>query len=151
MPSPTSPLPDCSGVGDLLSRIGDKWSVQVVVVLHHRAERFNGVKRGVPGISQQVLTRTLRNLERDGLIDRTVRATTPPQADETWNVSGGTGAGDGHLGHRQPSRDSGQPNAFRCCEGWRGGRSGSGQLGGANVLRAMVDQAIDDKCHALFA
>lgn len=79
MPLPTSPLPDCSGVGDLLSRIGDKWSVQVVVVLHHRAERFNGVKRGVPGISQQMLTRTLRNLERDGLIDRTVRATTPPQ------------------------------------------------------------------------
>jgi DNA-binding HxlR family transcriptional regulator len=79
MPLPTSPLPDCSGVGDLLSRIGDKWSVQVVVVLHHRPERFNGVKRGVPGISQQMLTRTLRNLERDGLIDRTVRATTPPQ------------------------------------------------------------------------
>jgi len=79
MPLPTSLLPDCSGVGDLLSRIGDKWSVQVVVVLHRRPERFNGVKRGVPGISQQMLTRTLKNLERDGLIERTVRATTPPQ------------------------------------------------------------------------
>lgn len=81
MPSPVGPLPDCTGVGDVLSRIGDKWSVQVIVVLHHRAERFNGLKRGVPGISQQMLTRTLRNLERDGLIDRDVRATKPPQVE----------------------------------------------------------------------
>lgn len=65
----------------MLSRIGDRWSVQVIVVLSQRAERFNSVKRNVPGISQQMLTRTLRNLERDGLISRTVRPTNPPQVE----------------------------------------------------------------------
>ena len=81
MPYSTISLPDCSGVGDVLSRVGDKWTVQIVVVLHRRAERFNGVKRGVPGISQQMLTSTLKALERDGLVKRTVRDTTPPQVE----------------------------------------------------------------------
>jgi DNA-binding HxlR family transcriptional regulator len=73
--------PDCTGVGDILSRVGDKWSVQIVVVLHRRAERFNSIKRHVPGISQQMLTFTLKALERDGLVKRTVHDTTPPQVE----------------------------------------------------------------------
>lgn len=88
MPLPDPPLPDCTGVGDLLSRIGDKWSIQIIVVLHRRPERFNGIGRGVPGISRQMLTRTLRNLERDGLVDRTVRATKPPQVEYSLTALG---------------------------------------------------------------
>lgn len=65
-------LPDCSGVGDVLGRIGDKWTVQVIVLLRRQPERFNAIKRRVPKISQQMLTRTLKALERDGLINRTV-------------------------------------------------------------------------------
>jgi DNA-binding HxlR family transcriptional regulator len=74
-------LPDCTGVGDVLSRVGDKWSVQIVVVLHRSPERFNSIKRNVPGISQQMLAFTLKALERDGLVKRTVRDTTPPQVE----------------------------------------------------------------------
>ncbi|MFD1035926.1 winged helix-turn-helix transcriptional regulator [Sphingomonas hankookensis] len=76
-----SPLPDCTGVGEVLSRVGDKWSIQIVVVLHRHAERFNSLKRNVPGISQQMLAFTLKALERDGLIERLVKPTTPPQVE----------------------------------------------------------------------
>ena len=68
--------------------MGDKWSVQVVVALHQRAERFNGLKRTIPGISQQMLTRTLRHLERDGLISRTVRATKPVEVEYSLTLLG---------------------------------------------------------------
>jgi DNA-binding HxlR family transcriptional regulator len=76
-----SPLPDCTGVGEVLSRVGDKWSIQIVVVLHRHAERFNSLKRNVPGISQQMLAFTLKALERDGLVERLVKTTTPPQVE----------------------------------------------------------------------
>ena len=72
---------DCRTVSDILSRIGDKWTIQVVVVLRSGSQRFNEIKRRVGGISQQMLTRTLKTLERDGMIDRTVRHTTPPQVE----------------------------------------------------------------------
>ena len=81
MTASTTALPDCAGVGDVLSRVGDKWSVQIVVVLHRGPERFNSIKRHVPGISQQMLTSSLKALERDGLVSRTVRHTTPPQVE----------------------------------------------------------------------
>jgi DNA-binding HxlR family transcriptional regulator len=72
---------DCRGVSDILMRIGDKWTVLVVMTLHRKPCRFNELKRQVGGISQQMLTRTLKTLERDGLVERTVRDTTPPQVD----------------------------------------------------------------------
>jgi DNA-binding HxlR family transcriptional regulator len=81
MTEPSVVLPDCTGVGDVLTRIGDKWAVQIVVVLCRRTERFNQIKRQVPGISQQMLTRTLKLLERDGMVRRRVRDTTPPQVE----------------------------------------------------------------------
>ena len=70
---------DCDAVSEVLSRVGDKWTVLVVVVLRNRPRRFNDLKRQVHGISQQMLTRTLRALERDGLVSRTVHPSTPPQ------------------------------------------------------------------------
>ena len=72
---------ECPRVSRVLSRLGDKWSVLIVVLLRERAFRFNEIKRAVSGISQQMLTRTLRNLERDGLVSRKTYPTSPPQVE----------------------------------------------------------------------
>jgi DNA-binding HxlR family transcriptional regulator len=72
---------DCRGVSEVLSRVGDKWTMQVVVALRQQPRRFNDIRRQVGGISQQMLTRTLKTLERDGMVERSVRATTPPMVE----------------------------------------------------------------------
>ena len=72
---------DCRAVSDVLSRIGDKWSVLVVTRLGERPLRFNELRRSIGNISQRMLTLTLRGLERDGLITRTVFPTIPPRVD----------------------------------------------------------------------
>jgi DNA-binding HxlR family transcriptional regulator len=71
----------CGRISDILSRIGDKWTMQVVVNLRAQPRRFNDIKRQIDGISQQMLTRTLKALERDGMVTRTVRPTTPPEVE----------------------------------------------------------------------
>ena len=72
---------DCTAVSSILSRIGDKWSVLVIMLLANGPRRFNEIKRMVGGISQRMLTLTLRGLERDGLVTRTVFPTIPPRVD----------------------------------------------------------------------
>jgi DNA-binding HxlR family transcriptional regulator len=72
---------DCRAISDLLGRIGDKWSVLVVARLGEGPLRFNELRRSIGGISQRMLTLTLRGLERDGLITRTVFPTIPPRVD----------------------------------------------------------------------
>jgi DNA-binding HxlR family transcriptional regulator len=72
---------DCRAVSDVLARIGDKWSVLVVSRLGEKPLRFNELRRSIGGISQRMLTLTLRGLERDGLITRTVFPTVPPRVD----------------------------------------------------------------------
>jgi DNA-binding HxlR family transcriptional regulator len=72
---------DCRAVSGVLQRVGDKWSVLIVSRLGPRPMRFNEIKREVGGISQRMLTLTLRGLERDGLVTRTVFATIPPRVD----------------------------------------------------------------------
>src|SRR6201990_1446732 len=72
---------DCRAVSGILSRIGDKWSVLIITRLGEGPRRFNEIKRVIGGISQRMLTLTLRNLERDGLISRTVTPTVPPRVD----------------------------------------------------------------------
>jgi DNA-binding HxlR family transcriptional regulator len=72
---------DCGATREILSRVGDKWSVLVVVLLGECTMRFNEMRRAVAGISQRMLTSTLRGLERDGLVVRTVRPTNPPQVE----------------------------------------------------------------------
>src|SRR5262249_31528333 len=67
--------------GDVLSRIGDKWTVFVVGLLASGPMRFNAIRRTVGGISQRMLTLTLRGLERDGLVTRTVYPSIPPRGD----------------------------------------------------------------------
>ncbi|MGX7953122.1 winged helix-turn-helix transcriptional regulator [Tsuneonella sp. HG249] len=73
--------PDCRAVSELLSRVGDKWTVLIVKALTTKRCRFNELKREIGGISQQMLTRTLRTLERDGMVDRTVHPTLPPSVE----------------------------------------------------------------------
>jgi DNA-binding HxlR family transcriptional regulator len=68
-------------VRDVLDRIGDKWSVLVITLLGERPMRFMELKRSIDVISQRMLTRTLRGLERDGLISRTVQPVVPPRVD----------------------------------------------------------------------
>jgi DNA-binding HxlR family transcriptional regulator len=72
---------DCRAVGSILSRVGDKWSVFVIMMLINGPLRFNELKRMIGGISQRMLTLTLRGLERDGLVTRTVFPTIPPRVD----------------------------------------------------------------------
>lgn len=71
----------CRPVTDILSRIGDKWSVMIVMLLGPGPKRFNEIRRAINGISQRMLTLTLRGLERDGLVTRTVTPTIPPRVD----------------------------------------------------------------------
>lgn len=71
----------CRRINTILSLVGDKWTVLIVMVLRERARRFNDLKRTIGGISQQMLTRTLKALERDGMVSRTVRPTVPPQVE----------------------------------------------------------------------
>jgi DNA-binding HxlR family transcriptional regulator len=72
---------DCRAVASVLARVGDKWSVLLIMMLGDGPKRFNELKRMVGGISQRMLTLTLRGLERDGLITRTVFPTIPPRVD----------------------------------------------------------------------
>lgn len=71
----------CIRVSEVLARVGDKWSVQVVSALGQGPRRFNELKRSIDGISQRMLTLTLRGLERDGLIGRKVTPSIPPRVD----------------------------------------------------------------------
>ena len=72
---------DCRGVASILARVGDKWSVFVIMMLSDGPKRFNELKRMINGISQRMLTLTLRGLERDGLVTRTIFPTIPPRVD----------------------------------------------------------------------
>ncbi len=68
-------------IRDLLDRLGDKWSLLVIELLGRHGQRFSELRREIDGISQRMLTRTLRQLERDGLISRTVHPVVPPRVD----------------------------------------------------------------------
>jgi DNA-binding HxlR family transcriptional regulator len=72
---------DCRATSSVLARVGDKWSILIIVLLGDGAKRFNEIKRAVGGISQRMLTLTLRGLERDGLVTRTQFPTIPPRVD----------------------------------------------------------------------
>src|SRR5436853_7819758 len=72
---------DCRTVSEVLARVGDKWTVLVVIALGEGPKRFNERRRGLGSISQRMLTLTLRGLERYGLVTRTVFPTIPPRVD----------------------------------------------------------------------
>ena len=81
---------DCRTIGSILARVGDKWTVLIVVLLGDGPKRFNEIKRMVGGISQRMLTFTLRGLERDGLVTRTVFPTTPQRVEYELTKLGST-------------------------------------------------------------
>jgi DNA-binding HxlR family transcriptional regulator len=80
--TPPHPLhQDCQKARQVLARASEKWSMLVVMLLRDGPRRFNDIKRNTGGISQQMLTRTLRRLERDGMVTRTIFPTSPPQVE----------------------------------------------------------------------
>jgi len=81
IPSTLHVAEDCRAVSDVLARVGDKWTVLVVGTLGDGAKRFSELRRALGSISQRMLTLTLRGLERDGLVTRTVYPTIPPRVD----------------------------------------------------------------------
>jgi DNA-binding HxlR family transcriptional regulator len=90
--------PDPAGLGspsgcrarEVLDRVGDKWSLYVIHLLGGGTRRFSDLRRLIDGISQRMLTVTLRGLERDGLITRTVHPTVPPRVDYALTPMGRT-------------------------------------------------------------
>jgi DNA-binding HxlR family transcriptional regulator len=88
---------DCRAIGDTLARIGDKWTVMVIGALSRGPIRYSQIRRLVDGISQRMLTLTLKSLERDGLITRTVYPTNPPQVDYALTERGATLIGPLHA------------------------------------------------------
>lgn len=73
--------PECRAISETLGLLGDKWTVLVVSLLGDRTMRFSELKRSIGNISQKMLTTTLRHLERDGFLTRTVYPTIPPRVD----------------------------------------------------------------------
>jgi DNA-binding HxlR family transcriptional regulator len=81
---------DCRALSSILARAADKWTVLIVVLLGDGPRRFNEIERMVGGISQRMLTFTLRGLERDGLVTRTVFNTSPQRVDYELTELGST-------------------------------------------------------------
>ena len=81
---------ECQAVSSILSRIGDKWSVLIVMMLADGPKRFNQLRRMIGGVSQRMLTLTLRGLERDGLVSRTIHPMIPPRVDYELTPMGRT-------------------------------------------------------------
>jgi len=104
--------PACTAVHHILARVGDKWTVLVVSYLGNRSMRFNELKRAINGISQKMLTSTLRSLERDGFVTRTVFPTIPPRVDYELTDLGRDllipvrGLGDWAIKNEQRVRDA---------------------------------------------
>ncbi|WP_184050931.1 winged helix-turn-helix transcriptional regulator [Sphingobium lignivorans] len=86
---------ECMRITQLLGRLGDRWTLPVVVALSEGSLRFNQIRRVVDGISQQMLTRTLRALQRDGMVTRTVHPTVPPQVEYALTAMGHSLAKEG--------------------------------------------------------
>ena len=80
-PDQPGTFPACQQVNQMLGRMGDKWTIMTITMLVQQPRRFNELKRMIGGISQQMLTRTLRSLESDGLVSRMVFASVPPQVE----------------------------------------------------------------------
>jgi DNA-binding HxlR family transcriptional regulator len=105
---------DCRAVSAVLARVGDKWSVLIIMLLGDGTKRFNEIKRMVGGISQRMLTLTLRGLERDGLVKRTIFPTIPPRVEyeltplgrSLWAAVGPLGSwAQGHVADIQKAQD----------------------------------------------
>src|SRR3989442_12809516 len=104
---------ECVSINEVLTRVGDKWSLQVISQLGEGTLRFTELKRSIDGISQRMLTLTLRQLERDGLVERVVYPVVPPRVDYSLTALGRTlleplvavaGWADAHKGDIEAAR-----------------------------------------------
>ncbi|MEO3784685.1 helix-turn-helix domain-containing protein [Actinocorallia sp. B10E7] len=108
-PAPAGPCgdDDC-GIRDVLDRLGDRWTVLVIVELSKGVRRFRELERAIPGISQRMLTLTTKRLCRDGLVERNAYPTIPPQVDYRLTETGRSLAGavsalaDWSRAHKDP-------------------------------------------------
>ncbi len=82
--------PGCATIREVLARVGDKWSIFVITLLGERTMRFTELQRSIEGISQRMLTLTLRQLERDGLVERVVFPIVPPRVEYSLTPLGTT-------------------------------------------------------------
>jgi len=89
-PCNTHDTDNCRAVADVLARVGDKWTVYIVRLLSRGPMRFSEIRREVSAISQRMLSLTLRGLERDGLVTRTVTPSIPPRVDYELTPKGMT-------------------------------------------------------------
>src|SRR5271157_622806 len=105
IPSNLHVAEDCRAVSEVLARVGDKWTVLVVTTLGDGPKRFNELRKALGSISQRMLTLTLRALERDGLVTRTVLPSNPPRVDYERTR---------RLGAQEPRHHRGCPQAVRC-------------------------------------
>lgn len=80
-PPPDLQNSDCQKISQVLARVGEKWSILIIMLLSSGPRRFTQLKRSINGISQRMLTLCLRGLERDGLVKRTVYAVMPPHVE----------------------------------------------------------------------
>ena len=105
----------CSTISDLLSRVGDKWTILVVRALGRQPMRFNELRREIGDISQKMLAQTLRHLERDGFVRRTVTPASPPKVDYALSPLGAdflipvcalAGWAERHVGQITKARES---------------------------------------------
>jgi DNA-binding HxlR family transcriptional regulator len=128
----------CRVVSEVLERVGDKWSVLVVVTLGRGPKRFNELRRAIASISQRMLTLTLRGLERDGLVTRTVYPAIPPRVDYELTELGrsllATVAALGDWARENHHRIEQARRAFDSREGKAGPEAG-GQAGVSSALR----------------
>ena len=140
---------DCRRISEVLARIGDKWTILVVGELGRGPRRFNEIRRALGSISQRMLTLTLRGLERDGLVTRTVFPTIPPQgrirADQARPLAARAGERHRLVGAPASRRDRGCAQALRR-GGWQRAMSIRAELVRAGLhlfLKRKTDDAPD--------
>ena len=124
--SETEPAADSCRARSVLNRIGDKWAIYVVDRLGRGPRRFSELNRGIDGITARMLTVTLRGLERDGIVTRTVHAAVPPRVDYQLTSLGETlldtigqlvAWADAHIGEIEAARaDYDARSGSTCCE-----------------------------------
>ena len=90
VPEETPTLSECRALADVLARVGDKWTVMVVGALSNGPVRYNALRRIIEGISQRMLTLTLKGLVQDGLVSRKLYPTIPPRVDYELTALGRT-------------------------------------------------------------
>lgn len=89
-PAPADHTPAACRAREILDRVADKWSLSVIYQLDEGTKRFTELKRGIDGISHRMLTVTLRELQRDGIVSRTMYAVMPPRVDYSLTPMGRT-------------------------------------------------------------